>query len=230
MNGFDVILDDNFSFHDEGIYAIERPNIPVTVPSYRTEKVEKRDGDLTFFTGFKDRDIEIKFNFIDTENVTLRIRKILPKILFAKKIRFTDDIDIFYKIKKVKLDPPERSYRWVCDFSLIVTLEPFAYIESEDIVLTENTTITNFGYDSEPIIRVYGTGNLSFTITGQNVTVNNVDEYVDIDTNAMRCYKETTNMLPNMVNDFQILKNGENDIHLGTNVTKLVITPNFRYL
>ena len=82
---FDVILDDNFSFRDEKIYVKNRPNIPVTIPSYKTNEVAKRNGSLTFRNNFPDREINIEFNFVDRVNVSERIRKMLGKILFCKK-------------------------------------------------------------------------------------------------------------------------------------------------
>lgn len=228
---FDVILDDNFSFLEEEIYVKNRPSIPVTVPSYKTNEVVKRNGTLTFYNNFPDRNINIEFNFVDRINVSRRIRKILNKILFCKKIKFTDDMDIYYKVKMVSLDSPERSYRHKCDFSVTFTLEPFAYLENEPIELLTSNTIYNCGtYESEPNIKLYGTGDLKLTINSKSFTVANVSEYVDINSNLFRCNKGATNKLSDMTGDFPLLEVGDNEIVLGTNVTKVIITPNFRYL
>lgn len=228
---FDVILDDNFSFLEEEIYVKNRPSIPVTVPSYKTNEVVKRNGTLTFYNNFPDRNINIEFNFVDRINVSRRIRKILNKILFCKKIKFTDDMDIYYKVKMVSLDSPERSYRHKCDFSVTFTLEPFAYLENEPIELLASNTIYNCGtYESEPNIKLYGTGDLKLTINSKSFTVANVSEYVDINSNLFRCNKGATNKLSDMTGDFPLLEVGDNEIVLGTNVTKVIITPNFRYL
>lgn len=228
---FDVILDDNFSFLNEKIYVKNRPSIPVTVPSYKTNEVVKRNGTLTFYNNFPDRNINIEFNFVDRINISRRIRKILNKILFCKKIKFTDDMDIYYKVKMVSLDSPERSYRHKCDFSVTFTLEPFAYLENEPIELLTSNTIYNCGtYESEPNIKLYGTGDLKLTINSKSFTVANVSEYVDINSNLFRCNKGATNKLSDMTGDFPLLEVGDNEIVLGTNVTKVIITPNFRYL
>ena len=228
---FDVILDDNFSFIDEKIYVKNRPNIPVTIPSYKTSEVAKRNGSLTFRNNFPDREINIEFNFVDRVNVSARIRKILNKILFCKKIKFTDDMEIYYKVKTVSMDSPERSYRHKCDFSVTFTLEPFAYLESDTIELITTNTVYNCGtYESEPNIRLYGAGDLQLTINSKSFTVANVNGYVDVNTSLFRCNKGATNKLSDMTGDFPLLKVGENEIVLGANVLKAIITPNFRYL
>ena len=70
---------------------------------------------------------------------------------------------------------------------------------------------------------MYGTG--SFSINDTEVTVNTVDEYVDIDSESMQCHKGNVNCGQNVqLTDYPTLVGGDNTVTLD-GVTRLVITP-----
>lgn len=77
---------------------------------------------------------------------------------------------------------------------------------------------------SKPLLRVYGTGNV--TVAGTTFTVNSVNTYVDVDCEAQQCYKGTTNCNNNVtVNEFPTIPSGSQTITLGTGITKIIVTP-----
>ena len=97
----------------------------------------------------------------------------------------------------------------------------FKYPDAEDNV------ISNINFVAKP---GQTTAFIGSTGSGKSFTVANVSEYVDINSNLFRCNKGATNKLSDMTGDFPLLEVGDNEIVLGTNVTKVIITPNFRYL
>lgn len=231
MNVFDAILDNDFSFFNEEIFIPNRPDIPVAQPSYKSINIEGRDGTLTKFKNYKDNEITIDFVFINRINVSQKIRNIMPRILKAKEIRFTDDLEVFYKIKKVEMANPQRSYRYKCDFSVKFTLEPFTYLKCDNLILTTSTSLYNPGsYKSLPTIRVYGTDNVQVTINSRTFSISNITEYADVNSELRRCYKGVDPKNNDMVGDFPYFDVGENRIILSSNVTKLDISPNWRCL
>ena len=88
-------------------------------------------------------------------------------------------------------------------------------------------TITNpTRFDSQPLLRVWGTGQLG--IGSQTVTITQADVYTDIDCEMMDAFKGTANKNPYVQltdHNFPVFKPGVNNISLGTGITKVEITP-----
>jgi len=77
---------------------------------------------------------------------------------------------------------------------------------------------------AKPLLRVYGTGNV--TVAGTTFTVNSVNTYVDVDCETQQCYKGSTNCNNNVtVNEFPTIPSGSQTITLGTGITKVIVTP-----
>lgn len=111
--------------------------------------------------------------------------------------------------------------------------QPLGYLLDGDnkITLTTPTNINNPGtYYSEPLIRIYGSGNISFYINNQYLKIDNVNEYVDIDTELDEVFKGTVSMDNKSSGDTPILEVGENDITWNGTVTKVEIIPRWRCL
>ena len=83
------------------------------------------------------------------------------------------------------------------DFLVQFDCFPFKYSvdkADEELSLTAPTTIYNQGtIYSEPIITVYGTGNVTITIHGTAYAISEIDGYVTIDSEIQEVYKDTTN-------------------------------------
>lgn len=93
---------------------------------------------------------------------------------------------------------------------------------------TASGSITNPTlFNSKPLVRVYGTGNL--TVNGTAITIlSHTYSYIDIDSETMDCYCTSANC-NNYVqlsgNKYPELKAGANSIVLGSGITKVEITP-----
>lgn len=129
----------------------------------------------------------------------------------------------------------------IADFSVTFSCKPYRYrVESEEIEITENTTINNEeNAESLPLIRVYTNvvydseteTDHYFSIGDNTFHVKNINGYVDIDSDMMNVFKGTTAMNNNYYSDtFPSLMPGSNVVALLQNVSKLVITPRWRAL
>ena len=99
------------------------------------------------------------------------------------------------------------------------------------ITLTIPGTISNSGTaNSNPIIKVFGTGAIMLTVNGTIINLTNVVEYVTIDSYLVDCYKDTVLKNTDMSGEFPQLVPGINNIGWSGTVTSLEITPNFCYL
>lgn len=94
---------------------------------------------------------------------------------------------------------------------------PFEYSESGSI---NNPT----SFDSKPLIRVYGSGNL--TINGCLMSITVGSEYTDIDCETMDAFEGQENRNNNVVlKNFPVLSAGDNNVTVGSGITRIVVTP-----
>ena len=114
-------------------------------------------------------------------------------------------------------------------FDIEFNCKPQRYLISGETVttLTASGTITNpTRFGSQPLLRVYGTGQLG--INTETVTISQADVYTDIDCEMMDCFKGTANRNPFVTfsnYNFPVLASGVNTINLGAGITKVEITP-----
>ena len=117
--------------------------------------------------------------------------------------------------------------------SLIIQFEcqPFKHnLYDEFITLILPGMIINPGYYSQPILTIYGTGNVEIVVNGEAVTLNNIVEYVTVNSELLDAYKLTALKNNDMIGNFPIFQSGENSINWTGNVTKIGIMPNWRWL
>lgn len=79
-------------------------------------------------------------------------------------------------------------------------------------------------------MKIYGTGAIDLTINGSMIHLTNVVDYVTVDSVLVDAYKDTAPKNNDMIGDFPVLELGESLFSWSGTVTKVEITPNFRYL
>lgn len=228
------------SYYDLGLKIISRPNFSVPERDIRFTPLDGRHGAYTEdLETYKDIEIPISFNFIDRENLTSSIRRIkhwLIGNILDKKLIFSDDLDYFYKVKQVKIDKEiERKARVLGRFTAIIVCEPFSYLKTGEhpITITQPTSIFNEGtFESQPIIKIYGQGNITLTVNNENIILTGIEQYITLDCEIEHAYKDLVVNTQNnkMQGDFPILKEGQNIITWIGNVTKIEIIPKWRCL
>ena len=113
-------------------------------------------------------------------------------------------------------------------FNLQFRRKPQRFLKSGEIPITYTSSgmIFNDCYPAAlPLVRVYGTGILG--IGSVSISINSVSEYVDLDCEMMNAYKGLTNCNADISapDGFFKIKHGQNNISLGTGITKVIITP-----
>lgn len=121
------------------------------------------------------------------------------------------------------------------DFLVQFDVEPFKYsVNRDDETLTfeTETCLYNKGtFTSEPILKIYATGNITLHINEDAFVLNSIDEYVVVNSELQEVYKgkESKNNYF-YAEKFPTLKVGENNISWKGNVEKIEIQPNWRWL
>ena len=107
-------------------------------------------------------------------------------------------------------------------------VEPFFYLDSgtQKVELTGTTTLINRGtIESEPLITIYGSGDVDFNVNSQIVTVLGIVESITMDTKNLVCYRGNENEGRKMNGEYIRLDKGANAISWTGNITKIEIVP-----
>lgn len=214
---------------DVNLLVATRPSKPSPVMQYEEVKVP---GGKTLYRekGYGDIDIPVSFNFVsrNTWDKDFRIMKswLLSKV--NNKLKFSDDLEVFYKVNKVTIDTPERVMKKIGRFTAIFTCEPHVYVDEEERELS--TLLYNNYLLSKPIYRIVGEGYLTLN-TNNKVIKANVGQELIIDTDKGLCYRNgiVNNVALQGRYEDLFLQEGENTFSW-TSGFKIYITPNWRCL
>ena len=118
---------------------------------------------------------------------------------------------------------------------VILDTQPFKYsvnAAGDALELTAPTTIRNSGtVYSEPIITVFGSGDVTLTINGADFPLYGVEESITIDSEMMEVFKGDTNQNGKYGGaKFPRFEVGKNEISWTGNVSKIKIQPRWRWL
>lgn len=233
----DVTIDD-IRFSEHGFCLTERPFIPVADEDVTFHSgIDGRDGGLVERGGLKDRPLTLTVNILEDTPVKSTIRTFRGKLLSKRlpQLIFSDEPDIYYVIKHIKVGNIENEIAEKGEFDLDLTLDPFDY--KKDIKTAEGTkslSVTNEGtYPALPVLTVTGVGNVviktndAYTVSitdlnGSLVIDSELLDYFDPNKPLVRAFKIHTKAFPE-------LRVGANNITTTGTVTKLKIEFKERY-
>ena len=218
----------------KGIHVSELP--PITIPLERSKQtnVPGRPGSLTQLEGD-----DVYDDMILTATCFIADPAQIPAIAAWLKgkgtVTFANRTGGHYIARIANQIPFEKVLRGNphCSFAVNFRCYPFWYQEnvSDVTITTSGDTITNPGsVYSEPLITVYGSGNITLMVGTTIVELTNVSSSIVLDCALKEAYKGTTLMNDHMSGDFPVLKPGLNAVSWSGNVTRIVIKPNWRYL
>jgi len=216
---------------DVNLLVATRPSKPSPVMQYEEVKVP---GGKTLYRekGYKDIDIHVSFNFVSKspERWDKDFRNIKNWILRNKnnKLKFSDDLEVYYKVNKVSIETPERVMKKLGKFTAIFTCEPYTYIDENERELGKQ--LYNNYLLSKPIYRIVGEGYLTLNINNKVIKANIGQELI-IDTDKGLCYRNgiVNNVALQGRYEDLFLQEGENTFSW-TSGFKIYITPNWRCL
>lgn len=228
MDKYFMVYNDETNL-DVNLLIVTRPSKPSPVMEYEEVKVP---GGKTLYRekGYGDISIPVSFNFL-SKNTWDKDFRIIKAWLLGKgnnKLKFSDDLEVYYKVNKVTIDTPERIMKKIGKFTVTFTCEPYVYIEENERVLTPQ--IYNDYLITKPIYRIVGEGYLTVNINNKVIKVN-VGQELIIDTDKGLCYRD--GIINNVALDGRYedmyLKEGNNIFSWSGNFN-IFITPNWRCL
>jgi len=230
MNAF-IINESINSRVDLSLRITMPPVIPVSKRIIESIDIDGREGMLTVLKGWED----MTFNMtvaITGRNIQTRWLTVLPPLLAAKTVCFSNTPNIYYRVKYVEVGELGMTLTTLGEFSLTFTCEPFRYMRNvETITFTSAGVVTNPGtVYSLPRIKIYGTGLQTLTINGKNVVLDILSGNLTLDSSLKDCYFNNVAMNNRMTGDFPILNVGLNTVAFGSGITKVEIEPMWRYI
>ena len=214
-----------------GLRITEAPVIPPTQRIVESVQVDGREGTLTLLKGWDNITFDMKAALFGV-NPHQKFREILPVILGAKSIYFSNDTGVLFKIKHASAGGLERLLSALWEFPITFVCEPFRYIRGvTNITMTSTGNVTNpGGVFALPKITVYGTGNQTLTVGGKQTKLNILAGNLTLDSALMECYQGNTAQNNQMQGSFPVLNTGVTAISWSNGITKIEIEPRWRYL
>ncbi|SKA99755.1 putative phage tail component, N-terminal domain-containing protein [Caloramator quimbayensis] len=223
------------SYLDYGI-IIKRPSL--SSPKKRISYIEipGRDSSLRYDEGtFEDITITVECTLIG-DNLFEKIDQIKAWLFGAGEsdLIFSFQNDKKYLAQVVNSVDFKQIINYISEFPIIFNCRPFKYAVLNDLVtITQSgTNLINPGtIYSLPKIYVYGSGDITIKVNGEELKINSFQNKIIIDSILYDCYDDDFNNLNSKVDgNFPILKVGSNIIEWTGNVSKVEILPNWRWL
>lgn len=216
------------------LYLENYPSIPISNEEYEEVSVEGRSGNLIINKGtYPDRKIPFIFTIlspqvdIDFDLVYQWFTEIEDnKLVFGRN-------DRCYRVKKVVFGNIQKEFRSIGEFDVTFICEPF----TEDLEKTIHEITSNgfkINYDGnapgDTLIKIYGNGNIQLTVNDETMQINNVVDYVEVDSNLMQVRNQDKTSKDNdTLGDFVLFAKGENIIAYIGSVTKIIVEYTTKY-
>lgn len=210
------------------------PEIPSTNIIYDTITIDGGET-LTKIKGYSDIVWKFDFAYIASAEEYLIKKARIDNWLLSKTNQYlTYSLDNFisYKVKQVSISNTTTTSKVMRHFSVTFTCTGLKYMSSglKSIeVLSSGIDLNNFGsYEAKPLLKIYGSGNISVSINNKSFAISNVSSYVSVDSEIKECYKDSINKGKDMTGNWPVFSIGENTITWTGNITKIEITPRWR--
>ena len=164
-----------------------------------------------------------------------RLDEITAWLVGSGEMTFSTEPDKVYRVTIANKISIAQMMRVFQKFQVILDTQPFKYSVnalSDTLDITAPTTIRNSGtVYSEPLITVYGSGDITLTINGADFPLYGVEESITIDSEMMEVFKGNANQNGKYGGvDFPRFEVGQNEIRWTGNVSKIKIQPRWRWL
>ena len=225
------------SYDDFGILIAKRPDLPSPKRRVNMINIPGRNSNLRFDEKtYDDITLTVECSVKGTQNLADKIDDIAVWLFEAGEsdLTFSFQPDKKYIAQVINAIDFKQVYRYFSEFPIIFNCRPFKYAVENDMmnIISSGTAVINPGVvESEPIISIYGSGDIVLKINGQQISFKDVTEKIIVNSVIQDCYDDAGNNLNGkMAGEFPKLKPGENIIEWSGDVVKAELLPNWRWL
>lgn len=226
------LIFDSGDSRDYGVYISGQGTFESPVREYNMQQIPGRSGDLI---GSETRleNMEVTYPAFIYRNFRENLRNLRSFLL--SRIGYFRLEDTYHPdeyrlaVYKGGLSPEVLSRNQAGQFELTFEVKPQRWLKDGERsrMMTSSGVLSNpTHFDAAPLLRVYGTGTIG--IGSDSITITAANQYTDIDCDIMEAYKGTESRNAYITlsgNDFPKLTPGDNNISLGTGITRVDITP-----
>lgn len=151
----------------------------------------------------------------------------------ASTVGFSGEPGLFRYLKHVEVSPLVREMGSWGMFQAELTCAPFTYLDAglKPATLNASGTLLNPGLlPADPVITVFGTGQLELTINSTKHVVASPAGQVTLDSARLVGHVAGKAQSDALTDAFPQLQPGTNQIEFGAGVSKIVVQPNWRTL
>lgn len=219
---------------DVNLFIQNRVSKPSPIRQYEEKEVPGKEGMLYIDKGYEDIEIPVSFNFASKDkNEWDSHWRIIKKWLNKKGdsiLKFSDDLEYYYIVKKINIDTPERVLKRIGRFNVTFTCEPYCYRTDGLEEITLPSYLFNSYKETFPVFKIKGEGLLNLVINNNVIKVN-VGQDLTIDVKKGLCYRTDDGEIMNtsitaFYDDMKLLE-GDNTFSYPSNFD-IKIIPNWR--
>lgn len=191
--------------------------------------VRGRSGDLIIDTGAYSNTARAYNVFVPHDNVTGFVNWLKSQVGY-QRLEDTYEPDVYRKAACTTEFVTDNILGQFGSAEIVFDCKPQRYLKSGETATTyttSGTTIYNYYEEALPLITINGSGNITFSINNNGVSITGVSSSITLDAETQNCYKGTINLNSTVTlsNKFPVLEKGANSISWTGTVTSVVITP-----
>lgn len=216
-----------------GVYVSRMPSHMKAGMRSTTYYVKGRDGALHVDEGYENFDITASLVLINAS--VERRYEVNAWADGTGKLITSDDLTRAYmaSVKKpVEWTRVKANTGFYDTATITFNCQPFMVEALDSVVeLTETGALLNPGSaDAFPLIKVEGSGDVSFSVNGNEISIASMTANVPVYIDCANGYVYTASGATTMTGEIPHLTLGTNTITFGSNVTKITITPHWRWI
>lgn len=195
--------------------------------------VKGRDGALHVDEGYENFDITVSLVLI---NATATTRQTVNAWADGTgKLISSDDLTKAYNASvkdAIEWTRVQANTGFYDTAAITFNCQPCMY-EAVDTVLelTSSQSILNPGSaEAFPLIKVEGSGDVTFSINGDEISIDDMDSQTPVFIDCENGYVYTAEGATTMTGEIPVLPMGTSNVVIGTGITKLTITPHWRWV
>ena len=229
-----VLYFNNNSSLDLDLYITDYPEIELNNETYEEQAIEGRNGSLYIDLGYyKDRTLPFSFD-LKGNNLEERMENVKAWLRNINDNRLRFNSNKCRMVKKILMNSFKQVAVNLAELEATFIVDPFLYDFEETTVTSTSKkfNIYNTGsYAADTLIKIYGTGNIQITCNDETMQIDNVSDYVLLDSKNQECVTSTGESKDwDTIGNYIKLDSGDNAIELTGSVTKTEITYRNTYL
>lgn len=229
-----VLYFNNNSNLDMNLYITDYPEIELNNEVYEEQEIEGKNGSVYIDLGYyKDRTLPFSFD-LKGNNLEERMENVKSWLRNINDNRLRFNSNKCRMVKKILMNSFKQVAVNLAELEATFIVDPFLYDFEETTVTSTSKKFNVFNtgsYKADTIIKIYGTGSIQITCNDETMQIDDVSDYVLLDSKCKECVSSTGESKDwDTIGNYIKLDPGDNTFELTGSITKIEITYRNTYL